>query len=87
MYKVIIDEKLKKIFIKLKKKSQKQFLIIRKKVQEIKINPHRYKNLRVPLSNLKRVHIDAHFVLTFSINEKNKTITLEDYEHHKMIYK
>jgi len=58
-----------------------------KKSQEIVINPHRYKNLRAPLNHWKRVHIDNHFVLTFSIDEDRKTIILEDYDHHDNIYK
>src|SRR4030043_343403 len=53
-----------------------------KKVEEITQDPHRYKNLRYPLNNWKRVHIDKHFVLTFSIDEKTKTVILEDYDHH-----
>ena len=56
-------------------------------MEEIVEDPHRYKNLRVPLNNWKRVHIDRHFILTFSIDEKTKTVILEDYEHHDKIYK
>jgi len=61
--------------------------IIGKKVKEIIQNPHRYKNLRSPLNGWKRVHIDKHFVLAFSVNENTKTVTLEDYDHHDNIYK
>ncbi len=61
--------------------------MIMKKAAEISKNPHRYKNLRAPLNQWKRVHIDKHFVLAFSVDEKTKTVTLEDFDHHDKIYK
>lgn len=76
-----------KIFRNLAKKNPKKLEIISKKLEKIVQNPHRYKNLRYPLNNWKRVHIDRHFVLTFSIDEDTKTVILEDYEHHEKIYK
>lgn len=60
--------------------------IIAKKVEEITQNPNRYKNLRYDMKDYKRVHIDKHFILIFSVNENSKTITLEDYDHHDNIY-
>ena len=78
-----LDEKL----FKLAKKSKKQVMIIRKKAMEILENPHHYKNLKKPLQHWKRVHIDKHFVLTFSIDENTETVILEDYDHHDIIYK
>ena len=77
-----LDEKLKKLY----KKDRKKYEIIIKKAEEVIKNPHHYKNLRAPLQFLKRVHIDKHFVLTFSVDEKTKTVTLEDFNHHKKIY-
>ena len=68
-------------------KTPKQAESIAKKSEKIVINPHRYKNLRYPLNNWKRVHIDRHFILTFSIDEDTKTVILEDYDHHDKIYK
>lgn len=38
------------------------------------------------MNYLKRVHIDKHFVLVFSIDKESKTVTLEDYDHHDNIY-
>jgi YafQ family addiction module toxin component len=87
MYTVHIRPSLKKKLIKLAAKNPKQAEIIAKKTEEIINDPHRYKNLRSPLHNWKRVHIDKHFVLTFSIDEKTNTVILEDYEHHDTIYK
>ncbi len=87
MYTLSIRPYLKKKLEKLGAKNPKQAEIIAKKSEEIIIDPHRYKNLRAPLHHWKRVHIDRHFVLTFSIDEETKTVILEDYEHHKKIYK
>ena len=87
MYLLEIDEELLKKLDKLSKKNKKQVEIILKKADEIISDPHRYKNLRAPLNMWKRVHIDKHFVLVFSVNEENKTVTLEDFDHHDNIYK
>ncbi len=86
MYSVQTRPDLDKIFLKLSKKNPKQLEIIYKKVEEVVENPHRYKNLRAPLSHWKRIHIDKHFVLIFSIDETSKTVILEDYDHHDKIY-
>ncbi|MEE9565104.1 MAG: hypothetical protein V3V63_05290 [Candidatus Hydrothermarchaeaceae archaeon] len=87
MYGLKVREGLDKKFAKLAKKNPSKLEIINKKVLGILRDPHRYKNLQAPLSDWKRVHIDKHFVLTFSIDEKSKTVVLEDYEHHDRIYK
>jgi len=87
MYIIDIRPSLKKKLIKLALKSPKQAEIIAKKSEEIVLDPHRYKNLRWPLNHWKRVHIDKHYILTFSIDEKTKIITLEDYNHHDKIYR
>ena len=87
MYNLYIKPHLDKILNNLSKKNPNQIEIIYKKIKEIVKDPHRYKNLKSPLNNWKRVHIDRHFVLTFSVDEKTKTVVLEDYEHHDKIYK
>ena len=58
-----------------------------KKVEEILSVPHRYKNLRAPLQQWKRVHIDKSYVLLFSVDETTRLVTLEDYDHHDGIYR
>jgi len=87
MYSLDIKPELLKKLEKLTKKNRKQSEIIMKKADGIVENPHRYKNLKKPLQQWKRVHIDKHFVLAFSIDEKNETVILEDYDHHDKIYK
>ena len=86
MYSILASSNADRIFAKLSKKNPKQMEIICKKVEEISKNPSRYKNLKSPLSHLKRVHIDTHFVLVFEVNETEKEITLIDYAHHDNIY-
>ncbi len=86
-YLLAIKPELDKIFAKMVKKNNKQYEIIMKKVREILENPQHYKNLRVPLQMWKRVHIDKHFVLAFSVDENTKTVTLEDFDHHDNIYR
>ncbi|PIV70014.1 MAG: hypothetical protein COS08_02485 [Euryarchaeota archaeon CG01_land_8_20_14_3_00_38_12] len=86
MYSLDVKPNLDKKLKKLTKKNKKQVDIISKKMNEVVKNPHHYKNLRAPLQNWKRVHVDKHFVLTFSVDEKTKTVIFEDYEHHDNIY-
>ena len=57
------------------------------KIEEIRDNPNRYKNLKSPLHHLKRVHIDKSFVMVFSVDENKKLVIIEDYDHHDNIYK
>lgn len=87
MYTIKTSSRIDKIFLKLGKKNPKQMEIIGKKIEGIVKNPQRYKNLRTPMEMYKRVHIDSHFVLMFSVDEKSKTVILEDYDHHDNIYK
>lgn len=87
MYSLEINPELRKKLSKLLYKNRKQFDIIQKKVGEILENPQHYKNLRAPLQFLKEVHIDSHFVLTFSVDENNKIVILEDFDNHNKIFK
>ncbi len=86
MYFLKIKEVLDRKLSKLQKRNKKIMEIMNKKVIEIRINPHHYKNLKAPLQHLKRVHIANHFVLTFSVDEETKTVTLEDFDHHDTVY-
>ena len=87
MYDYELRKSVETIFFKLAKKSPGQLEIIFKKIEEIRDNPHRYKNLRRPLQHLKRVHIDRSFVLVFSIDEDNQMVIIEDYDHHDNVYR
>lgn len=87
MYSYLLRKNVEKVFFRIVKKNPKQLEIIEKKINEIRKNPYHYKNLKNPLQHLKRVHIDKSFVLAFSIDEKNKTVIIEEYDHHDNIYK
>lgn len=87
MYNLEVRSSVEEIFSKLTKKNPKQLKIINKKIYQIRENPHRFKPLHFPLAGMRRVHIDKSFVLTFSIDEKNKIVILEDYDHHDKIYR
>ena len=87
MYELKVKPQLDKLLRKMDKRERKQLEIINKKVKEILQDPNHYKHLRRPLEGWKRVHIDKHFVLAFSVDENTKTVTLEDYDHHDNIYR
>ena len=87
MYDYKLRKSVETIFFKLAKKNPMQLEIIHKKIEEIRQNPHHYKNLHNPLQHLKRVHISKSFVMLYSIDEQTKTIIIEDYDHHDNIYR
>ena len=86
MYSLDVRPELDRKFNKISRKNRKQYEIIMKKAEEIIKNPQHYKNLRAPLQHWKEVHIDKHFVLTFSVDENSKKVTLEDFDHHDRIF-
>jgi len=83
-----IKPSLAKKLKKIKKKDLKSCSNILKKINEIiKSNDvNHYKNLRKPMQHLKRVHVNAHFVLTFKYTEKKDYVEFIDYEHHDDAY-
>ena len=60
--------------------------LIEKKIKQICEKPLHFKPLRAPMQHLRRVHVDKSFVLTYSVNEENKVVIIEDYDHHDKIY-
>lgn len=86
MYSIINSSKIDVIFKKLSKKNSNQLEVITKKLEEVVENPHRFKPLSNIMKGFRRVHFGS-FVLTYSIDEKNKVIVLEDYDHHDKIYR
>lgn len=78
---------MEKVFFKLAKKAPKQLKIVHKKIEEVLENPTHYKNLRSPMQHLKSVHIDKSFVLVFSVDEEQRLVVVEDYDHHDYIYR
>jgi len=86
-YEVEIRDHLYRLFEKMRKTERRKLEIINKKVVEISGNPYRYKPLKAPMQNMRCVHIAGSFVLIFSIDEKRKTITLEEFAHHDEAYR
>ena len=75
------------LFKKMEKKERQKLEIINKKVKGILEDPHRYKSLKAPMQHMYRVHIGGSFVLIFSIDEKTKSVILEDFVHHDEAYR
>jgi YafQ family addiction module toxin component len=87
VYKLAVKESLDKKFKKLQKKDKEMLRLIDRKVQDILEDPYRFKPLRKPLQNKRRVHIGGSFVLIYEVNEKERLVTLLDFDHHDNIYK
>ena len=87
MYALAVKESLDKKFGRLRKKDMATLQLIYKKVQDILEDPYRFKPLRKPLQNKRRVHVGGSFVLVYEIDEKLKLVTLFDFDHHDNIYK
>ena len=87
MYKLAVKESLDKKFKGLQKKDKEMLRFINRKVQDILEDPYRFKPLRKPLQNKRRIHVGGSFVLIYEINEKEKIVTLLDFNHHDNIYK
>jgi len=83
------EAKLKKKLLILFKKDPKRYSILMKKIEEIITcdNVDHYKNLRKPLHNFKRVHIDVHFILVFKYEKNRDVVYFYDLDHHDNIYK
>jgi YafQ family addiction module toxin component len=84
-----IEEKLYKYIKKLFKKDKNKYEIVWKKINEILNieNVEHYKNLRAPMNEFKRVHIDKSFVLVFKYNKEKNKIIFFDLDHHDRVYK
>jgi YafQ family addiction module toxin component len=87
VYTLAIKENLDKKFKKLQKKDKEMLRIIERKVQDILEDPCRFKPLRKPLQNKRRVHISGSFVLIYEVNEEEQMVTLFDFDHHDNVYK
>ncbi|MBI5633392.1 MAG: type II toxin-antitoxin system mRNA interferase toxin, RelE/StbE family [Nitrospirae bacterium] len=87
VYRLAIKESLDKKFKRLQKKDMEMLQLIDRKVQDILVDPYRFKPLRKPLQNKRRVHVAGSFVLVYEINEKEKIVALLDFDHHDNVYK
>jgi len=85
-YALFIDDGLKRVFSKIKKKDTLHAEILKKKIRSILLNPYHFKPLRGNMSGIRRVHVGKSFVLTYEILEDKKVVRLLDYDHHDKIY-
>lgn len=86
MYQLAIKDGLDKKFKKLQQKNKDLLQLVYRKVQDILIAPHRFKPLKKPLQNRRRVHVGGSFVLVYEVNEQEKLVTLLDFDHHDNTY-
>ncbi len=86
MYKLSVKESLDRKLKKLRKRDRELLLSIDKKVKEIVKDPYRFKPLKKPMQNKRRVHVGGPFVLIYEVNEKKKIVTLVEFDHHDKIY-
>ena len=75
-----------KIFAKMGKKEKHNLEIIYRKLEEVCEKPEKFKPLNAPMQNLRRVHVLKSFVITYSIDESERTVWIEDYAHHDEVY-
>ncbi len=86
MDQLAIKEGVDKKFKKLQQKNKELLRLINRKVQDILVDPHRFKPLRKTLQNKRRVHVGGAFVLVYEVDEEEKLVTLLDFDHHDNIY-
>src|SRR3989344_6506354 len=76
-----------KRFLKKLPKRTVQEKAVKLKIIQILEDPFRFKKLRKSMQSKRRVHAFGHFVLVYSINEKEKIVVIEDYDYNDNIYK
>ncbi len=86
MYKLSVKKSLDRKLKKLRKKDGELLLSINKKVKEILKDLYRFKPLKKPMQNKRRVHVGGPFVLIYEVNEGKRIVTLVDFDHHDKIY-
>ncbi|MCK4328011.1 MAG: addiction module toxin RelE [Candidatus Diapherotrites archaeon] len=89
MHDFAIEKRLETKLKKLHKKDGKTYTAVMAKIAEIVSSPKitRYKNLRKPLQDFKRVHIQKSFVLVFKYDQTKDLVKFYDFEHHDKAYK
>jgi len=87
VYRLAVKETLDRKFKKLQKKDKETLRLINRKVEDILKDPLRFKPLRKPLQNKRRVHIGGSFVLIYEFDEEGQIVTLIDFDHHDNVYK
>ena len=85
-YQLEIGKDVEEKFERMRKKNKVALEAIGKKIKQVLEDPHRFKPLKTPMQGKWRVHIDSSFVLIYSIDEQNNTVSILDYAHHDEVY-
>ncbi len=86
MYDLEIKPSCQKAINKACKKNPVLKEALENKMNEILLNPARYKPLRYELAGERRVHILKSFVLVFEVNENEKKVAFLSFRHHDDAY-
>ncbi|TLZ52870.1 MAG: hypothetical protein E6K18_01785 [Methanobacteriota archaeon] len=86
MYVLEIKEGVDRTFRKMAKKDRSRLKAVEAKVKEVLEDPHRFKPLRSPMQDRRRVHVGP-FVLVYEIDESRNTVILLDFEHRDKVYR
>ena len=91
MFNFSIEETLQRKIKKLKKKDRILVQNFKKKFQEVINNDrksiHRYKNLRSPMHEYKRIHLTDNYILLFKVDIDRNHIVFMDILHWDIAYK
>lgn len=85
-YTIQLDIALETTLDKLKKKDNSIYHRVIRKIIEISKNPELGKPLRNVLKGKRRIHVGS-FVIFYSIDKKNETVTFLEFEHHDKAYR
>lgn len=86
-YSLLVEKECKGKLAKAGKKNREFKKAVENKTRQILEDPYRFKPLRAPLQNKRRVHILKSFVLVFDVIEKGKTVRFLDIDHHDKVYR
>jgi len=85
-YSLFISPECRKEIRKLTRKNLHLQSILEKKIKEILDNPTRFKPLRNELAGYYRVHIMTSFVLIFTVDTEERTVSFVNFSHHDDAY-
>ena len=85
-YTIQLEHHLQRKLARLREKDKETYHRVINKIVKLSQNPYTGKPLRSVLKGKWRVHIST-FVLIYQIDEKYKTVTFLEFEHHDKAYK
>ncbi len=70
--------------LKAQRKNRGLLRRLDRKIEEVLVNPERFKPLRAPMAGLRRVHVGP-FVLTFEV--RGESVVFLAFRHHDAVYR